>query len=400
MKAVLLAAGEGTRMRPLTYTRPKVMLPIANKPLLEHLMLEMKKAGIGEFILVVGYHAETVRGYFGDGTRWGVKISYVTQKKQLGTAHALLAVSELISEDFLLANGDVLLKAEDIARVLSRDSIVLSLAEVKEAGGLGVVEVEGDRVVRIYEKVARPPSNLANAGVYRLTRDIFTALSKTKKSPRGEFEITDSLQTLIDEGKHLSWVKLAYWRDVSYPWDLLDANESLLKEVNPQQEGEVEENVFFRGAVSVGSGTRIKSNTYIEGPVVIGDGCHIGPGTYLRPFTVIGDGCHIGSAVEIKNSIIMKDTHIPHHNYVGDSIIGQGCNFGAGTKIANLRLDERDVEVAGIATGKRKLGAIIGDEVKTGINVSINVGSLIGNNCHIGPGAVVSGVVLPESRVF
>lgn len=400
MKAVLLAAGEGIRMRPLTYTRPKVMLPIANKPILEHLLLELEKAGIGEFILVVGYHAETVRGYFGNGARLGVKIGYVTQKKQLGTANALQAVEGLVGEDFLLANGDVLLKGEDITRVLSQDALVLSLAEVKEAASLGVVEVEGDRVVRIYEKVARPPTNLANAGLYRLTPDVFSSLSRTKKSPRGEYEITDTLQTLIDEGKHLSWVKLGYWLDMSYPWDLLEANESLLKEMQPHQEGEVEENVILRGKVSVGRGTRVKANTYVEGPVIIGEDCQIGPGTYLRSGTVIGDGCHIGSAVEIKNSIIMKGTNIPHHNYVGDSIIGEGCNFGAGTKVANLRLDEEEVQVMGIATGRRKLGAILGDGVKTGINVSINVGSLIGNNCHIGPGAVVSGIVLPESRVF
>ncbi|MCK5577130.1 MAG: glucose-1-phosphate thymidylyltransferase, partial [Dehalococcoidales bacterium] len=136
------------------------------------------------------------------------------------------------------------------------------------------------------------------------------------------------------------------------------------------------------------------------GPVVIGRGCDIGPNCYIRPYTAIGDDCHLGAAVEVKSSIIMRGTKIPHHNYIGDSIIGENCNFGSGTKIANLRLDKKNISVAGMDTKKRKLGAIIGDGVETGINASINVGTIIGNNTAIGPGAVVSGIIAPGSRVF
>ena len=164
--------------------------------------------------------------------------------------------------------------------------------------------------------------------------------------------------------------------------------------------GDVEPNVTLKGEVSIGKGTVVKSGSYIEGPVIIGEGCRIGPNCFIRPCTTIGNDCHIGAAVEIKNSIIMNHTDVPHLNYVGDSVISEGCNFGAGTKIANLRLDKKNIKVNGIDTGRRKLGAIIGDNVQTGINTSINVGTVIGSNTFIGPGAVVTGVVAPNSKIF
>ena len=400
MKAVILAAGEGTRMRPLTYTRPKVMLPIANKPIVEHLLIEAKAAGITEFILVVGYHAETVRGYFGNGEKWRVSIEYATQRKQLGTADALSRVEGLVSHKFLLLNGDVLIGEEEIRKLLARDDLALSVTEVEDAENLGLVEIKGDKVVRIHEKVTTPPSNLANAGMYLLSTEIFGAITRTEKSPRGEYEITDSLQLLIDEGFDISYERIDHWLDLSYPWDLLGANESLLQRIEPQNLGVVEENVVVNGLVSIGKGTVIRANSYIVGPVAIGEGCEIGPNCYIRPGTSIGDDCHIGSAVEIKSSIVMRDTKIPHHNYVGDSVIGEGCNFGAGTKVANLRLDKKEASAAGIDTGRRKLGAIVGDGVQTGINACLNVGSLIGSHTYIGPGALASGVVLPNSKIF
>jgi len=162
----------------------------------------------------------------------------------------------------------------------------------------------------------------------------------------------------------------------------------------------VEENVVIKGKVSIGKGTVVRSGAYIVGPVIIGQDCDIGPNCFIRPSTSIGNNCHIGNAVEVKNSIVMNGSKIPHHNYVGDSVIGEKCNLGAGTMIANLRLDKGDITVANIDTRRRKLGAIIGDGVETGINTTINVGSVIGSNTFIGPGAIVSGVVLPDSRLF
>jgi bifunctional UDP-N-acetylglucosamine pyrophosphorylase/glucosamine-1-phosphate N-acetyltransferase len=400
MKAVILAAGEGNRMHPLTYTRPKVMLPLANKPILEHLLLEAREAGIREFIFVVGYHGDTVRQYFGNGDGWQVTIEYVAQRKQLGTTHALRMVESSVDGKFLLINGDVIVGEKDIRRMVTKNDITLSLAEVMNPRDLGVVEVEEGHVVRIYEKVAEPPSNLANAGLYLLTPDIFTAALRVKKSPRGEYEITDSLQLLIDERCIVSYEVIDHWLDLSYPWDLLVGNEALMPRVASENLGSQEGSAVIRGLVSIGRGTVIRGNSYIEGPVVIGENCEIGPSCYIRPSTSIGDNCHIGSAVEVKNSIIMRDSKIPHHNYVGDSIIGEGCNLGAGTKIANLRLDKGEIKAMGINTGRYKLGAILGDGVQTGINACIDVGSLVGNDTYIGAGAVASGVIAPNSRIF
>lgn len=400
MKAVILAAGEGSRMRPLTYTRPKVMLPLANKPILEHLLIEAVAAGIREFIMVVGYRDEPVREYFGQGEKWGVSIDYMSQRRQQGTADALRTVEGLVESNFLVLNGDMMVSREDISRLAASGGTAIGVIEVEDPRGLGVVEVSEGKVVRIHEKEESPPSRLANAGLYLFTPSILDAISKTPKSPRGEYELTDSLNLLVAEGQEIAPQSLSRWLDLSYPWDLLAANEAQLRQIKAENLGEIEDNVAIKGTVSIGRNTVIKSGSYIVGPVSIGEGCEVGPNCYLRPYTAIGDGCHIGNAVEVKNCIIMRGSKLPHHNYAGDSVIGEGCNFGAGTKIANLRLDKKEVVVAGVHTGRSKLGAIIGDNVQTGINASINVGAVIGNNTFIGPGAVASGIIMPNSKIF
>jgi bifunctional UDP-N-acetylglucosamine pyrophosphorylase/glucosamine-1-phosphate N-acetyltransferase len=376
------------------------MLPIANKPILEHLLIEARKAGIKEFIFITGYHDEQVRDYFGSGDKWGVNIDYCTQRRQLGTADALKMVKGLVDGNFLVINGDIIVNQEGINGLTDKSNNTMSIIKVKDTKDLGVVKVSKGKVIRIHEKTEKPPSHMANAGLYLFTPDIFDAISQTSKSPRGEYEITDSLQLMIGKGYHISYQEISYWLDLSYPWHLLLANESLLAGVESQNLGKIEDNVVMKGVISIGKGTVVRSGSYIVGPAVIGQACEIGPNCYIRPNTSIGDNCHIGNAVEVKNSIIMRGSKIPHHNYVGDSIIGEECNLGAGTKIANLRLDKKDIIVGGIDTKRHKLGAIIGDRVETGINVSINVGSMIGNNTYIGPGAIVSGVISPKSKIL
>ncbi len=405
MKAVVLAAGEGTRIRPLTYTKPKVMLPIANKPILEHLILELKKAGITDIVFVVGYRSEGVRGYFGDGSNFGVRIEYVLQRKQLGTADALKSAVHLLSDDFIMLNGDNLVGSEDIKRLIDIEGMAIGVVRVENPQDFGVVEVENGRIKKIVEKPEKPPSNLINAGIYKFNSDIIDFLEKTPLSKRGEYEITDTIQLAIDSGIEFKALELETWIDIGYPWDLLKANEFMLKNIEESIiEGEIEEGAYIKGNVIVGEGTVIRSGSYIIGPVVIGKNCVIGPNCFIRPYTSIGDNCHIGACVEIKNSIIMSNTNVPHLNYVGDSVIGENCNFGAGTKIANLRLDGKEIYavVKGkkVPTKRRKFGAIIGDNVKTGINVSINVGTMIGNDVFIAPSAKVEGYIEPYSRVF
>jgi bifunctional UDP-N-acetylglucosamine pyrophosphorylase/glucosamine-1-phosphate N-acetyltransferase len=177
-----------------------------------------------------------------------------------------------------------------------------------------------------------------------------------------------------------------------------------MADLEAKNDGEISERATVIGNIQVGKGSRIEAGSYIIGPAIIGDDCEIGPNAYIRPSTSVGNGCKVGSAVEVKNSIVMDMTKIPHLSYVGDSVIGERCNFGAGTKVANLRLDEKDVQVIvdgkKVSSGRRKLGVIMGDDVKTGINASIDVGTIIGEDTMIGMGAVVRGTIAPKSRIF
>jgi bifunctional UDP-N-acetylglucosamine pyrophosphorylase/glucosamine-1-phosphate N-acetyltransferase len=398
---VILAAGEGNRMHPLTYTRPKVMLPIAGKPILEWNLLNARAAGLKEFIFVVSYKSEMVREYFGDGKPWNVKINYVNQGKAMGTAHAIGTVEPFVSDCIVLC-GDTIFGTNDIKQIAKKGTKI-GLVKIDNPTEYGIVELKGKHVVKIYEKMDHPLSNVINAGIYHFNKYIFDFIQKTEKSPRGEFEITDSINMLVSK-ESMEGVFLKEWRDVVYPWHLLDANEELLKKLKTKIQGTVEKNVTVKGIVVVGKGTVIRSGTYIEGPVVIGNNSKIGPNCYLRPFTTIGNNCHVGNACEVKNSIIMDYSNVPHLNYVGDSIIGQHCNLGAGTTVANLRLDKNNIIVTlngkKIDSKRRKLGMVMGDNVQTGINSIINVGTMIGNNVFIGLGAMAKGEIKPDTRIL
>ncbi len=240
------------------------------------------------------------------------------------------------------------------------------------------------------EKSKHPKSNLINAGAYLFSQEIFDLIDKVQPSPRrGELELTDALSGLIAE-KKLKAYHLSYWMDVGNPWDMLDANTHpdgtpLMRKM----QGRLKRGYSFRVQLIIGKGSVIKSGTYIEGPCIIGKNCRIGPHAYIRGATSIGDDCHIGHCSEIKNSIIMSGTKIPHFNYIGDSVIGSGCNFGAGTKLANLRHDHGNVKVCGKDTRRKKFGAVIGDDVQFGINCSINVGSVIGSGAQFAPNSSV-----------
>ena len=400
MPAVILAAGEGARMRPLTYTRPKAMLPVAGLPLLEHLVVALTGAGVRHFIFVVGYRAEMVQNYFGSGSRWQADITYCRQAEQLGTAHALRQVEGLVGERFLVLNADVLVSSVDLADLMRRDGCTLAVKEVEDASRLGVVEIENGRVLALHEKLSNPPTKLASTGIYLFKHTIFQALSHTTSSSRGEHELPQAIQMLIDGGEHVGYVTADSWRDVSYPWELLTLNAVLMENIQPFNAGNIEPGVFIEGACRIGEGSRIRAGSYISGPVVIGSGCDIGPNCYIRPSTSIGDDCRIGAAVEVKNSIIMSGCRLPHQNYVGDSIIGEGCNLGAGTKVANLRLDGQPVRAGGMETGLRKFGAVLGDGVSSGVNACLNPGTMVGSGTRIGPGKVVSGIINPGSYIY
>jgi bifunctional UDP-N-acetylglucosamine pyrophosphorylase/glucosamine-1-phosphate N-acetyltransferase len=392
MECVVLAAGEGKRMRPLTAKRPKVMLPLANRPMMEHLVLAARDAGITEFVFVVGYGEREIRGHFGDGSGFGIHIKYASQRQQRGTADALRSAHDLVTGPFILLNGDMILKSTEIADLCKCRAPCMSISTTDHPGDYGAVMVENDLVTGLEEKSKHPQSSMINAGAYLFSPDIFDAVNSVQTSSRGELELTDALFEYIAE-KKLTAHQLSYWMDVGNPWDMLDANLTLMGTLPSDIRGTVEDGVSMQGTVIVGEGSVVKSGTYIEGPCIIGRNCRIGPHAYIRGATSIDDDCHIGHCSELKNSIIMKGTKIPHFNYIGDSIIGSECNFGAGTKIANLRHDHANIRVCGKDTRRKKFGAIIGDGVQFGINCSINVGTMIGSNARFAPHSYVAGCI-------
>lgn len=414
MRAYILSAGEGTRMRPLTTLMPKPLLPVAGKPFMEHTIRVLKEVGITDITILLGWLQNRVIRYFGDGKKFGVNIDYLRQEERLGTAHAIGIAKSRFDEDFITLNGDVVLTEGMMMTLLDAYSNIpgniMMLTKVDHPQDFGIVSLEGNVVTGIVEKPKDPTSNLANAGIYVFTPEIFEAIRNTPLSRRGEYEITDSLKLLMRDSKVYGCELNEDWVDIGMPWDMLTANEILMSKACNEMgeiheiEGEVEPYATLKGYVKVGKGSLVKNGVYIEGPVIIGEGSTIGPNSFLRQNVVIGDGCHIGSNVEIKNSIIMNKTNVPHHNYVGDSIIGENCNLGAGTKVANLRLNNKNVEVflkgKKIDTGRRKLGVIMGHGVKTGINSVIDVGTVIGDNAFIGPGSKVRGTVQPNSIIF
>lgn len=406
MKALILAAGESTRMRPLTTNIPKPLLKIAGRPFLEHTILALKKNRIKDISILIGWRQNRIVEYFGKGEKFGVKINYLIQERRLGTANAIGVAK--FDKDFLCLNGDVLVTTKMIKKILDfykkKKSNIVALAEVEEIEDLGMAELDNGKIKRIKEKSDSCKGNLANAGIYIFTSEIFDAISKTRISKRGEYEITDSIGILAKSCDIYSYVLKEKWLDIGKPWDLLEANEILMQNIETEINGTIEEFVTIKGNVKIGEGTEVRNGAYIVGPVIIGRNCKIGPNCYIRPSTFIADNCHVGNAVEIKNSIVMDCSKIPHHNYVGDSVIGENCNLGSGTKVANLRLDEKNIYTVikgkTVQTNRRKLGVIMGDNVKTGINSVINVGTIIGENTFIGPGTFAYGSIAPNSKVL
>ena len=391
MQSIILAAGEGSRMRPLTANTPKVMLPVAGKPLLEEIILRAIDAGSDRFVIVVGYQAERVRSHFGDGSRFGVGIEYAVQEKQLGTGHALMAAESLAADHFLVLNGDVLPDTDSL-RAMSREDAAVSAIRVDDPTRYGVFLEENGVFKSVVEKSPKPPSNLANAGIYVLNRSVFDALRAMPLSERGEYELTDALNSLAAR-EAIKIVNLKSWLEIGRPWDILAANEAMLVALEPRILGDVEPGATLKGSVSVGTNSQIMAGAYIEGPVIIGENCKIGPNCYIRPSTCIGDDVRVGNAVEIKNSAIFSGTKIGHLSYVGDSVIGQNCNFGAGTICSNLRHDKANIKsfIKGkrVDSGRRKLGAIMGDNVMTGIHTSIYTGTVIDSGFRGLPGAIL-----------
>lgn len=386
----MLAAGEGTRMRPLTASRPKPMLPVANRPLVAHTADAAVAAGVDELVFVVGYEQDAVREFFGESYR-GVPVSYAVQAEQLGTAHAVQAARGHLDGAFAVLNGDDLYDPAGLADLFSGGPAV-GTYEVDDPRPYGVFEVDGEEVTGIVEKPADPPSNRINVGAYVFPAEAREWLD-VPVSERGEHELTDVLERVVDEHS-VRTVGIDRWMGVGRPWELLEANEWKLGELERRVEGEVKGDADLRGPVVVEEGATVEPGVVVEGPALIRSGADVGPNSYVRGSTLLCEGVHVGHGVELKNSVVMAGTNVPHLSYVGDSVLGRDVNLGAGTQVANLRHDDEPVRLTvkgeRVSTGRRKFGVVVGDEVKTGINTSLNPGVVLSTGARTSPGESVT----------
>ncbi|MEJ5292334.1 MAG: bifunctional sugar-1-phosphate nucleotidylyltransferase/acetyltransferase [Candidatus Methanosuratincola sp.] len=415
MKGVILAAGKGERLDPLNSSRPKHILPVGGSPLIFHTIRAMQRAGINEIIIVVHHMGDQIASCVGDGSAFSVGVNYVDQGRPGGTGDALRAAAPLIGDDdFLLVYGDLAFSPSSLAEMASfwaksgKREAVVGAVMLPDASEYGAVESSGGRLVRIMEKSSLPGPGLVNAGMYVFPGCILEYLEATPLSERGEYELTTTINIAVEDGMPF-WIyelKEGSWVDVGRPWNILEANRLLLDELvrGKSVGGTVEEGAQIRDDVVIERGATVLSGAYIEGPVWISSGCRVGPNCHLRPYTYLAEGVRVGNACEIKGSVVMERTHIGHLSYIGDSVLGRDCNIGAGTITANLRFDDRNVRASlkgkMVDTGHRKLGAFIGDGVKTGINVSIYPGVKIGHSSWIGPHASVQRDVPPETVVI
>lgn len=327
MKALILAGGKGTRLRPITFTRAKQLVPVANKPILFYAIEAIRDAGITDIGVIVGDTAEEVRTALGDGSRWGVSITYIPQEAPLGLAHAVkIAEQYMAGEPFVMYLGDNLI-ANGITRFVDQfreggcEAQIL-LAHVPNANQFGVAELGADgSIVRLVEKPDNPPSDLALVGVYLFDPQIFTAVNAIEPSPRGELEITDAIQWLIDNGRTVRpHIIDGWWKDTGRLEDMLEANRIMLDALVPVQLTQPGEGAVLHGRVGVGADTTI-INSVVRGPAIIGEGCEIRD-AYIGPYTSVGDGCKVTGS-EVEHSILLSESRIENiGSRLADSLLG------------------------------------------------------------------------------
>jgi len=333
LKGLILAGGAGTRLRPLTYTSAKQLVPVANKPVLFYGIEAMRDSGIEDVAIIVspGQSGQEIRARTGDGSRFGVRITYVEQHEPLGLAHAVLTAEEHIAgSPFVVYLGDNLLRdgitemVEEFKR--SRPDALILLTHVPNPQSFGVAELDGERVVRLEEKPAEPKSDLALVGVYMFQPGIFDACRTLEPSDRGEYEITEAIQRLIDEGKRVEpHIVTGWWKDTGKWEDMLETNRLLLDAIEPRMDGELVD-TKIEGRVAIGAGARLE-RCQVQGPAAIGEGARL-TDAYIGPYSAVADGCEIERA-EIENSIVLENSRITDldHRLEG-SLIGRNVVIG------------------------------------------------------------------------
>ncbi len=397
---VILSAGKGSRLWPITESTPKTLVRVLGKPILQWAVEGvLPDAKLVVLVVSADRDGELVRQQFRDSP-YREKLVFVQQQEQRGTADAVLAARQALpaGEGFVVLNGDTFAdpsfyREVALASAGGRGEPFLVGKRVADASPYGLLQVAAGNLVAILEKPDAPLEGLINTGCYGVGPDFWGALTGLEPSPRGELEATDAIVSYAKTVPVRVVEYSGYWNDVGYFWNYLDTSAYALEHLmEPVVLGEVDAGAHVRGRVFVGKGSVVKAGTVVEGPAYIGPDCTVGPSAILRPYSVLDGGNHIGTGTEIKNSVIMRGAST-HGAYAGDSIICQDVNLGAGTRIANLKFDESPVKAqikgAMVSSNRRKLGAVIGEGTKTGVNVSINCGVLIGSRCRVYPNTFV-----------
>ena len=395
MKAVILAAGEGSRLWPFTYSKPKVMIPVANKPILEYVVRSLVANGINDIIMVVGYRKERIMTHFEDGLDYGARIDYAVQKKQLGTAHALLAASKMVKGDFVVLPGDNVIDPKVVEDLLSADESPCALITESEIPSkYGVVQIRSGKIVDIMEKPEEMVGNLISTGIYRMSSDAFTRIRS--HSRKGFHDLTSVVRDLSSSDDVLAVHTSGKWIDAVYPWDILRVNETVLRDIGEEKSGKVEKNVTIKGPVLIGEESLLRSGSYIQGPVVIGRGCEIGPGTVIYPSTSIGDNVRVSANSVVEESVIMSDATIGPGSHISHCVIGEGAflrsRFSSSSSTATMEV-EGDFHKVG------DIGSFLGEDVFCEDGVVASPGSIVGAKSRVSAMRVLRGTIPDKSLV-
>ncbi len=353
MKGLILSGGKGTRLRPITYTSAKQLVPVANKPVLFRVIEEIRNAGIEDIGIIVGDTAAEIRETVGDGSRWGIKITYIHQAQPLGLAHAVKTAQGFLGEErFVMFLGDNVIQGgiHELVRQFASSAwnAQIVLKEVENPQSFGVAELSEGRIVRLVEKPREPKSNLALVGIYMFDANIFEAVDNITPSWRGELEITDAIQYLVEKDyKVYPYVHKGWWIDTGKMEDMLAANSLVLDELAPAMDGFVDRDSQLAGKVIIEHGAEI-INSVIRGPAIIGEGCRI-VNSYVGPFTSIYHHTTVESS-EIEHSIVLENCRIVDiPDRIEDSLIG------------------RSVEITRSPIKPKAFKLVLGDHSKVGI---------------------------------
>lgn len=394
MRGVVLAAGEGTRLRPLTAQRPKVMLPVARRPVIRHVVEALAEARIRDLVVVVGYKGETVQSYLGDGSRFGVDITYAHQPRQIGTADALAHAEDHVDEPFLVVAGDNIVAAEDLEAVADVEDAPALLVHRSDAPGrYGNVLLEDGVVREIVEKPAETVSDIVSTFVYRFTPRVFDVIRD--RAEAGHNDITSVVNAMTDQGEKIRAVRGTVERlDVVYPWDLIDVNARVLDQEEGVVEGRQKRNVVLEGRVSIGRDTTIHPGTVIQGPVTIGEGCEIGPHAVIEPATSIGDGVTVGPHSVVRNSVVMDRVQAGPGCVVEDSVLAEGARLGSQVSLTSgaarvIRQEQVGGSVEDRVHEIDPLGAVVAEDAVLASQVSVAPGVQVGAGATVAAGVSV-----------